>query len=117
MLSGFSFFPLFYCGVLNATRNGADYEDHVVIVLDRVTGLNIFTRKREKVAWSHPGFGRLLSSTSSNPPLHDFYRFFEDLTACKLVAIDLDRPISYIFFQVPTNFFFVVMATGRELGH
>jgi hypothetical protein len=34
----------------------------------------------------------------------------------KLVAINLDRPISYIFiFQVPANFFFIVMTTGQEL--
>jgi hypothetical protein len=29
----------------------------------------------------------------------------------------LDWPISYIFFQVPANFFFIVMPTGQELGH
>jgi hypothetical protein len=29
----------------------------------------------------------------------------------------LDQPISYIFFQVPANFFFIVMTTGQELGH
>jgi hypothetical protein len=39
------------------------------------------------------------------------------MTSCKLVAIHLDRPISYLFFQVPANFFFIVMTTGQELGH
>ena len=30
----------------------------------------------------------------------NFYRFFfQDLTGCKLVAINLDWPISYIFFK------------------
>jgi hypothetical protein len=29
----------------------------------------------------------------------------------------LDRPISYNLFQVPANFFFIVMTTGQELGH
>ena len=53
------------------------------------------------------GFGRL----------HNFYRFSQDLTGCKLVAINLDRPISYIFFQVPAKFFFNVMTTDQELGH
>jgi len=43
--------------------------------------------------------------------------FFQDLTGCKLVANNLDWPISYFFFQVPANFFFVVMTTGQELGH
>jgi hypothetical protein len=43
--------------------------------------------------------------------------FFQDLTGCKLVAIHLDRPISYTFFQVPANFFFIAMTTGQELGH
>ena len=62
------------------------------------------------------GIGRLLSSTSYNPPLHNFYRFFQDLTGCKLVAIYLDRPISYFFFQVPANFFFIVMTTTKNLG-
>jgi hypothetical protein len=38
------------------------------------------------------------------------------LTGCKLVAIHLDRLISS-FFQVPANFFFIVMTTGQELGH
>ena len=33
-----------------------------------------------------------------NPPLHNFYRFFQDLIGCKLVAINLDQPISYILF-------------------
>ena len=53
------------------------------------------------------GFGRL----------HNFYRFSQDLTGCKLVAINLDRPISYNFFQVPAKFFFNVMTTDQELGH
>jgi hypothetical protein len=39
------------------------------------------------------------------------------LTGCKLAAINLDWPTSYIIFQVPANFFFVVMTTGQELGH
>jgi hypothetical protein len=29
----------------------------------------------------------------------------------------LDRPISYIFFQVLANFYYIVMTTGQELGH
>jgi hypothetical protein len=62
------------------------------------------------------GFGRLLSSTSSNPPLHNFYRFLQDLTGYKLVAMNLDWPISDYYFQVPANFFFIVMTTGQELG-
>jgi hypothetical protein len=44
------------------------------------------------------GFGRLLSSTSYNLPLHNFFRFCQDLTGCKLVAIHLDQPISCILF-------------------
>jgi hypothetical protein len=32
-----------------------------------------------------------------NPPLHNFYRFFHDVTGCKLVAINLDRPIELSF--------------------
>jgi hypothetical protein len=48
--------------------------------------------------------------------LHNFYRFFQDLTGCKLVAISVNQPISYIFFQVPDDFFFIVMTTGQELG-
>jgi hypothetical protein len=51
------------------------------------------------------------------PPFHNFYRFFQDLTSSELVAINLDWPIYYIFFQVPANFFFIVMTTGQELGH
>ena len=43
--------------------------------------------------------------------------FFQDLTGCKLVAIHLDRPMSYAFFQVPANFFFLVMTIGQEHGH
>jgi hypothetical protein len=42
---------------------------------------------------------------------------FQDLTGCKLVAIHLDWPKSYIFFQVPANFFFIVMTTGQELAN
>jgi hypothetical protein len=49
--------------------------------------------------------------------LYNFNRFSQDLTGCKLVAIHLDRPISYSFFQVPANFSFIVMTTGQELGH
>ena len=45
-------------------------------------------------AQAQAGFGRLWSSTSWNLSLHNFYRFFQDLTGCKLVAIHLDRPIS-----------------------
>jgi hypothetical protein len=43
--------------------------------------------------------------------------FFEDLTGCKLVVIHLDWLISYTFFQVLANFFFIVMTTGQELEH
>ena len=46
--------------------------------------------------------------------LHNFYWFFQDLTGCKLVVINLDRPISYIFFQVPANFFFIVKNLGID---
>jgi hypothetical protein len=42
--------------------------------------------------------------------------FFQNLTGSKLAAINLDRPISYIFFQVPANFFFIVITTSQELG-
>jgi hypothetical protein len=42
---------------------------------------------------------------------------FQDLTGCKLVAVHLDRPISYAFFQVPANILFIVMTSGEELGH
>ena len=63
------------------------------------------------------GFGRLLSSTSWNPPPHNFYRFLQVSTSCKLVANHFDRPISYIFPPVPANLFFIVMTTGQELGH
>jgi hypothetical protein len=46
------------------------------------------------------------------------YRFLHNLTGCKLVAIHLDWPISSSFlFQVPANFFFIVMTTGQELEH
>lgn len=34
---------------MNATRNEADYEDRVVMLLDHVTGFNILTQKWEKV--------------------------------------------------------------------
>jgi hypothetical protein len=44
------------------------------------------------------------------------FRFSQDLTGCKLLAIDLDRSISYIFFQVSANFFFIVMTTSLEIG-
>jgi hypothetical protein len=55
---------------------------------------------------------------SIRPFDHNFYRFSQDLMGCKFVAIHLDRPIlSYISFQVPANFFFVVMTTDQELGH
>ena len=53
---------------------------------------------------SPPEFGRLLSSTSSNPPLHNFYRFSQDFTGCQLVAVHLDRPISYILFSSAGSF-------------
>ena len=33
-----------------------------------------------------------------NPPLHNFYWFFQELTGCKFVAIKLDMPISYFLF-------------------
>jgi len=49
------------------------------------------------------GFGRLLSSANYNPALNNFYRFFQDLTGCKLVAINLEWPISYIFFKCQLN--------------
>jgi hypothetical protein len=39
------------------------------------------------------------------------------LTGCKLVAIHLDLPISYISFQVLANIFFIVMTIGQEFGH
>jgi hypothetical protein len=56
--------------------------------------------------------------SGSRAQIRPFYRFSEDFTGCKLVAIHLDQPISYIFlFQVPATFFFVVMTTGQELGH
>ena len=45
------------------------------------------------------GFGRLLSSTSQNPPLHNFYRISQDLTGCKLVATHLDRHYPTFFFK------------------
>jgi hypothetical protein len=50
--------------------------------------------------------------------------FLRILTGCKLVAINLNWSISYIhiyiyiynfyfyFFQVPANFFFIIMTTG-----
>ena len=48
------------------------------------------------------------------PKIHPF----TTSTGCKLVAIHLDWPISYVFFrQVPASFFFIVMTTGQELGH
>jgi hypothetical protein len=53
-----------------------------------------------------------------------FFHFFQHLTGCKLVAINLDRPISFFFFfffffffEVLPSFFFIVMTTGQELGH
>jgi hypothetical protein len=42
--------------------------------------------------------------------------FFRIWLVADFVAINLDRPISYIFFQVPANFFLIVMTTGQELG-
>jgi hypothetical protein len=44
---------------------------------------------------------------------------FPGLIGCKLVAIDLDRPISFLFLflQMLANFFFIVMTTGQELGY
>jgi hypothetical protein len=42
---------------------------------------------------------------------------FQGLIGCKLVAINLNRPISYIVFQVLANFFFIVMTTDQELWH
>ena len=63
------------------------------------------------------GFGRLLSSTNWNPPLHNFYRFLQVSTGCKLVANHFDRPISYIFSPVPANLFFIVMTTSQDFGH
>ena len=66
---------------------------------------------------SYQGSGDFWAQPVKNPPLHNFYRFFQDLTGCKLVVIHLDRPISYIFLQVPANFLFIVMTTGQELGH
>ena len=71
--------------------------------------------------WAHPSFptGPLFLRVQQNPqpgvretfelnqlksaPLHNFYRFLQDLTGCKLVAIHLDQPISYTFFQVPAK--------------
>jgi hypothetical protein len=49
------------------------------------------------------GFGRLLSSPSQNPPLHNFYRFSQGfLTGCKPVAIHLD-PMIRENWQLVTN--------------
>jgi hypothetical protein len=45
------------------------------------------------------------------------YQISHNFTGCRLVAINLDRPMSYIVFQVPANFFFIVMTTNQELGH
>ena len=58
--------------------------------------------------WAQPAKIRPFTTSSG---------FLQDLTGCKLVAIHLDRPISYIFVQVPANFVFIVMTTGQELGH
>jgi hypothetical protein len=58
--------------------------------------------------WAQPPKIRPFITTSTG--------FWQDFTGCKLVAINLDRPISYVFFQVPANFFFIVMTTGQELG-
>jgi hypothetical protein len=56
-----------------------------------------------------------LNQLKSAPSQH--LLVFPGLTGCKLVAVNLDRPISYTFFQVPANFFFIVMTTGQEFGH
>jgi hypothetical protein len=55
--------------------------------------------------------------TSQNPHLHNFYRFSQDLTGCKLVAIDWTSQYPIYFFQVPANFLFLVTTIGQELGH
>jgi len=68
----------------------------------------IFMWERERDFWAQPA--KIHPFTTSTGIL-------QDLTACKLVAIHLDRPISYILLQVPANFFFIVMTTGQELGH
>ena len=58
--------------------------------------------------WAQPA--KILPFTTSTG-------FLQDLTGCKLVAIHLDRPISYNFFQAPANVFFTVITTGQERGH
>ena len=53
------------------------------------------------------GSGDYWAQPANIPPLHNFYEFFQDLTGCKLVAINLDRPVSYIYiFQVLAILFF-----------
>ena len=52
-----------------------------------------------------------------NPPIQNFYLFFQNSTGCKLVVITLDQPMSYIILQVPANFFFIVMTTSQKLGY
>ena len=42
---------------------------------------------------------------------------FPGFNRLKLVTIHMDRPISYNFFKVPANFFFIVMTIDQELGH
>ena len=63
------------------------------------------------------GFGRLWANQLKSAPSQLLLFFSQDLTGCRLVVINLDQPISYFFFQVPANFFFIVMTTGQELGH
>jgi hypothetical protein len=63
------------------------------------------------------GSGGFRAQPAKIRPFTTSTRFFQDLTGCKLVAIHLDKPISYIFVQAPANFFFIVMTTGQELGH
>ena len=63
------------------------------------------------------GLGDFGAQPAKIRPLHNFYRFSQDLTGCKLVAMNLDQPISFFWFQVLANFFFIVMTTGQELGH
>jgi hypothetical protein len=72
--------------------------------------IHVFNRLNTRV-WETFELNQLNSTPSQLLPV------FLDSTGCKLVTMNLDRPISYIFFQVPANFFFIVMISGQELGH
>jgi hypothetical protein len=63
------------------------------------TSTDGFQRHKPKLFGGWQGSGDFWAQLAKIHPFTNFYRFFHDLTGCKLVVINLDQPISYICFS------------------